>query len=113
MNTTAFVIAYIVVGLLLIAAYWQVLAKAGYPGWGAIIPIYNAYLLIKVAGKPGWWLVLLFIPVVNIVIDLLVSLGVARNFGKSDGFGIGIFFLAFIFLPIIAFGSAEYQPETA
>ncbi len=67
--------------------------------------------MIKVAGKPGWWLVLYFVPIVNIVIEILIALGIARNFGKGTGFGAGIIFLPFIFIPILAFGSATYQPE--
>ncbi|MHB8859155.1 MAG: DUF5684 domain-containing protein [Thermoleophilia bacterium] len=109
----ALYLVYIAVIVFLITALWVVFTKAGYPGWGAIIPIYNTYLMIKIAGKPGWWLVLMFVPIVNIVIEIMVALGIARNFGKSTGFGIGLILLSFIFYPILAFGSATYQPETA
>jgi hypothetical protein len=44
--------------LFVIVAMWKVFTKAGQPGWGAIIPIYNVYLLCKIAGKPGWWVML-------------------------------------------------------
>jgi hypothetical protein len=44
--------------LFVIVAMWKVFTKAGQPGWGAIIPIYNVYLLCKIAGKPGWWVIL-------------------------------------------------------
>ncbi len=93
-----------------IAASWKVLVKAGQPGWGALIPFYNTYLLLMVAQRPGWWLVLLLIPFVNIVFTIIVLLDIARNFGKSAGFGIGLFFLGVIFFPILGFGSATYQP---
>jgi hypothetical protein len=96
--------------IFVIAAMWKVLVKAGQPGWGALIPIYNTYLFLLVAQRPGWWLVLYFIPFVNLVIQIIVLLDIARNFGKSAGFGIGLFFLSFIFFPILGFGSATYQP---
>ncbi|EWM12396.1 DUF5684 domain-containing protein [Kutzneria sp. 744] len=93
-----------------IAALWKVLVKAGRPGWGAIIPIYNTYLLVKVAGRPGWWVILYFIPLVNIIIHLIVSLDVARNFGKGGAFGFFmVFLLGPIGFPILGFGSAQYQ----
>jgi len=89
---------------------WKVFVKAGQPGWGCIIPIYNAYCLIKIAGKEWWWLLLLFIPFVNIIIGILVLLGVARNFGKGGAFAAGLIFLPFIFYPILGFGDATYRP---
>jgi hypothetical protein len=103
----------IVLAVVLFVALWKVFEKAGQPGWAAIIPIYNVYILIKVAGRPGWWLLLIFVPVVNFVISIIISLDVARNFGKTVGFGIGLIFLSIIFYPILAFGDARYQPVEA
>lgn len=94
----------------IIVAMWKVFTKAGQPGWGVIIPIYNVYLLCKIAGKPGWWVLLMFIPFVNFVVGIFIALGVAESFGKGAGFGIGLFFLPFIFYPILAFGDATYGP---
>jgi hypothetical protein len=92
-----------------IAALWRVFTKAGRPGWGAIIPIYNTYLLVKVAGRPGWWVILYIIPLVNIVIHLIVALDLARNFGKGSAFGvIGMWLFAPIGILILGFGSAQY-----
>lgn len=93
----------------LIASVWKVFTKAGQPGWASIVPIYNAYILLKIAGKPGWWLLLLFIPLVNIVIGIIVAIDLAKSFGKGAGFGVGLAFLGFIFYPILGFGSATYQ----
>jgi hypothetical protein len=94
--------------VLMIAAVWRVFTKAGQPGWAALIPIYNVYVLCKVGGKPGWWVILMLIPVVNFVISLLIALGVAQNFGKGAGFGVGLWLLPIIFYPVLAFGDASY-----
>ena len=107
-----FWICYAVVLLLMIAAMWKVFSKAGQPGWAVIIPIYNIYVLCKVAGRPGWWLLLMLIPLVNIVIAIILNIDIAKNFGKGVGFGIGLIFLPFIFYPILGFGSAQYQGGT-
>lgn len=104
-----FLIVELAVALFMIVAMWKVFTKAGQPGWAILIPIYNAYVMLKIAGKPGWWLLLMFIPVVNIVIGIMVLAGLAGNFGKGAGFVAGLLFLPFVFYPILAFGSAQYQ----
>ncbi|MFO8006777.1 MAG: DUF5684 domain-containing protein [Candidatus Brocadiia bacterium] len=101
-------IAWLAVVVFEIAAIWRVFSKAGQPGWGALIPIYNVYCLLQIAGRPGWWLLLFFIPVVNMIVGIIVALDVARNFGQSAAFGIGLILLPIIFYPILAFGSAQY-----
>jgi len=96
------------VAVLVIAGIWKVFTKAGHPGWAALIPIYNVYILCKIAGRPGWWLILFLIPFVNFIIAIIVCIDVAKNFGKGAGFGIGLAFLGFIFYPILGFGDAQY-----
>src|SRR5262249_49767145 len=97
-GATAFEIALLV---LLFGAMWRVFQKAGKPGWAAIIPIYNIIVLLEITGKPLWWIVLFFIPIVNLVAAVLVSLTLAKRFGKGVGFGIGIVLLPIVFLPIL------------
>src|SRR6186997_495492 len=96
-----------------IAGIWKTFTKAGHPGWGALIPIYNTYLLTQIVGKPGWWVLLTFIPLVNIVIFLILTIGVATSFSKGAGFAVGLFFLPFIFYPALGFGDATYQGPSA
>lgn len=103
-----FVVVYLVFIVFEIASVWIVFAKAGRPGWAAVIPFYNLYVLCKVGGRPGWWWILYIIPIVDIVVSLVVSFGVAKHFAKGTGFAVGLWLLAFIFLPILAFGPAEY-----
>lgn len=104
-----FMIIWLALVVLVIAGFWKTFVKAGKPGWGSIIPIYNVILLLEIAGKPIWWIILMFIPFVNIVVAILVSIDVAKNFGKGPGFGLGLAFLGFIFYPILGFGDARYQ----
>jgi hypothetical protein len=99
--------------ILIIAGFWKTFTKAGKPGWGAIIPIYQIVLLLEIAGKPIWWIILLLVPGVNVVIAIIISIEVAKNFGKGTGFGLGLAFLGFIFYPILGFGDAKYQPSSS
>jgi hypothetical protein len=95
--------------LLIVAAMWKVFSKAGQPGWAAIIPIYNVYVMCKVAGRPGWWLLLMLIPIVNFIIAIILNVDISKRFGKGVGFAIGMILLPFIFWPILGFGSAQYE----
>jgi hypothetical protein len=110
---TGILVVYGAIFLLAIISMWKIFTKAGEPGWAAIVPIYNAIVLLKIAGKPTWWFLLMLIPFVNIVIMLMVCISLAANFGKSTAFGVGLFFLGFIFGPMLAFGDARYQPQQA
>jgi hypothetical protein len=93
----------------MLVAIWRVFVKAGQPGWTAIVPIYNLYILCKITGKPGWWVLLWFIPLVNVVIKLLVDIELSKRFGKEAAFGVGLWLLPIVFYPILAFGNAQYQ----
>ncbi len=95
--------------VVVVAGYWKVFTKAGQPGWAAIVPFYNAYVMLQIANKPSWWSILFFIPIVNVVAAILVSIGIAEKFGKSSGFGVGMALLSFIFVPILGFGDARYN----
>ncbi|MBL8853645.1 MAG: signal peptidase I [Planctomycetaceae bacterium] len=99
---------YFVVIVASIAGLWMVFTKAKKPGWAAIVPIYNLVVLMEVLGKPIWWLLLFFIPCVNIVISFIVMIALAERFGKSAGYGIGLALLPFIFLPLLGFSDARY-----
>lgn len=103
-------IFWLAIVVLMVASLWKVFVKAGEPGWAAIIPIYNIIVLLKIAGKPAWWIILFIIPIVNFVMVFLVAISLAHNFGKSTGFGIGLALLGIVFYPILAFGDARYQP---
>ena len=107
------VVIYVALIAFYIVAGWKVFVKAGEPGWGVFVPFYNLYLICKIAGRPEWWLILFFIPFVNIAIGLIIAMDVAKAFSKSAGFGIGLWLLSFIFVPILGFGPAQYtKPNT-
>jgi hypothetical protein len=105
----SFFLFFLAIAIIVIIAQWKIYEKAGQPGWACIIPIYNVYILLKIVGKPGWWLLLLIIPFVNFVILIWVTNLLAKSFGKSEGFTLGLLFLSFIFYPILGFGKDEYQ----
>lgn len=102
-------IIWLVVVVIMIAALWKVFAKAGQPGWAAIIPIYNAIVWLQMVKRPLWWIVLLLIPFVNFIVAIVLYHDTAKVFGKGIGMTLLLIFLPFIGLPILGFGSARYQ----
>ena len=105
-----FVILYVVFALPL----WAVFKKAGSDmAWAAFVPIVNVYETLKVVGRPGWWLILYFIPIVNLVVVIIVWNDLSKSFGKGVGFTIGLIFLPWVFLAILGWGSAPYQGPAA
>ena len=100
---------WFVLVILSIVILWRIFTKAGEAGWKSIIPIYNTYTLFKIADGCGWKFLLLLIPVVNIIFSIILCIDLARAFGKSDAFAVGLIFFSFIFQAILAFGDAEYK----
>lgn len=103
-----FLLFYLAIIALFIAAWWKMFTKAGEDGWKALIPFYNMYVFLRIVGRPGWWLLLMIIPFVNIVISIIVAIDTAKSFGKDTAFALGLIFLSPIFYPILGFGDARY-----
>jgi hypothetical protein len=108
-----YLIIVLAVAVLVVIGWWKIFTKAGQPGWAAIIPLYNIYILLKVVGRPGWWLILYFIPLIDFVIQIIVNLDLAKSFGKSAGYAIGLIFLPFVFYPMLGLGSSRYVGPAA
>lgn len=104
-----FMVVWLAIVLLMVASLWKVFVKAGEPGWAAIVPIYNLYILLKIAGKPAWWIILMLIPFVNFIVFIIACIALAERFGKGAGFGVGLGLLGVIFFPILGFGDAQYR----
>lgn len=92
-----------------IIGMWKVFVKAGQPGWACLIPIYNVYILLQIAGRPAWWLILYFVPLANIIVAAIVAMDIAKAFGQSAVFGfVLLFLLSGIGFLILGFGNARY-----
>lgn len=91
-----------------IYCWYRVFEKAGKPGWAAIVPIYNVIVFLEVIGKPWWWLLLFFIPVVNLIFGIWAYHLLSKSFGKGVGFTIGLILVNVIFIAILAFGDDTY-----
>ena len=108
-NSPAEFIGGLIGYVIYIIAVWPVFVKAGRPGWGAIIPIYNIYLMVKIAGHHGAVVILYFIPIVNLITGIVVAVGIGRAFGKGGAFSFFLLWLlAIIGYFIVGYGSSKF-----
>mgnify|MGYP001346109536 CR=1 FL=1 len=106
-------IIYLAIIVTVIIGMGKVFIKAGQPGWACIIPIVNLYFLCKIAGRPGWWVILCLIPFINWIFLIIITNDISKSFGKGIGTTLGLIFLPFIFYPVLGFGDAQYQGPAA
>lgn len=111
--------------IFILVAKYRVFVKAGEEGWKSIIPFYNIWTECKIVGLSTNWVyvyivyivaknfnigIITFIPaVLSLYFFIIKGISLAKSFGKGVGFGVGLTFLAIIFLPILAFGGAQYE----
>jgi hypothetical protein len=107
-SVSLLIILMLVVTIVVIIAQWRIYEKAGQPGWASIIPIYNFYVLLKIVGKPGWWLIWMFVPLANVIVAIWTTNLLSKSFGKGVFFTIMLLILPWVFYPILGFGNAEY-----
>ena len=107
----------ILIVLVFIIAGWRLFSKAGKPGWAIIVPFYNLYIYTQIIKRPGWWILLYFsiaIPAVGalglVFLSIIDQLRLAKVFGRSAGFGVGLILLGWVFFPILAFSESQYDP---
>ena len=98
---------------------WKIYESAGRKRWEAAIPIYNAIILMKIIGRPTWWTVLLFIPIINLIMFPVIWVETLRSFGKKTTtdtllgiftFGFYIFYVNYT-QPLNYITDRSLQPE--
>jgi Family of unknown function (DUF5684) len=99
--------------LLYVAPWCGVFAKADKRWWVALVPVLNVLVLLRVAGRPLWWFLLLLVPLVGIAVWVVVCLDIAEAFGHGLGFTIGLVFLPFVFAVLIWLGPSTYTGPVA
>ena len=117
--STSFLIGILIGFIAMGVAFWKIFAKAGQPGWAAIIPIYNIFVLLKIVRKPWWWFFLFFVPGIYLIPMILIPLELGKAFGKSTSFTVLWLLLIPIGMYVIAFDESKYlygvtnpKPET-
>lgn len=102
-------VASVVVLAVVIAGLWKAFEKAGEPGWAAVVPFYNLWVMVRVSDNAWWWFVLFLIPIAQIVALIKVSIDVSKQFGQGLLFGVGLWLVPVVFWPLLGFGDYEYR----
>lgn len=104
----AFALVYLAILVVMIISGWKIFTKAGKPGWAVIVPIYNIIVFLEIVNKPVWWIILLFIPIVNFIILIILTHRLSLSFGQGVGFTILLLLVGIIGYPVLAFGDYKY-----
>lgn len=102
---TFLIVWYILQG----TAYYKFFSKAGFEGWKGFVPLYNYYLHLEIVGRPKWWIILLFVPIINFFVALTIHLDLMKSFGKYTYLDqvLGVVF-APIYMNYIAWTDTKY-----
>lgn len=96
-------------GIFIIVGFWKCFEKAGHSGWKTCIPVYNGYIIIKIAKVPQWLIVLFFIPIVNLIVAGYVYFKFTQAFGKSTTYSALSIILFPITVPLLGFDDSAYS----
>jgi len=103
----ALVIVALVVALVL-GAYGLVFVKAGQPFWAAFVPVYNTVVMARISGRPWWHGLIWVVPLATLPFAFILPIDLARTFGRSTAFGVGMVLCGFVFVPWLALGKDRY-----
>ncbi|MBQ7802600.1 signal peptidase I [Candidatus Saccharibacteria bacterium] len=95
--------------VLIIVAEWKIFKKAGKDGWKSLIPVYNAYTMLQILNMEPMLCFLSLLPGANFMLNIVMSVKLAKSFGKGTGFAVGLILLEPIFEMILGFGDAKYK----
>ena len=84
MTSYQWFVFFLIVQVIHFLGTWKLYEAAGRKRWQAAIPVYNAIVLMKIIGRPTWWTLLLFIPIINLIMFPVIWVETLRSFGKRS-----------------------------
>ena len=81
MTFTQWFIFFLIVQVIHFLGTWRLYVKAGRKAWEAAVPVYNGIVLMQIINRPKWWVILLFIPIVNLLMFPVIWIETIRTFG--------------------------------
>ena len=95
MTIFQWVLLFLAVQLIHFGGTWRLYQKAGKKTWEALVPIYNAVILMDIIRRPRWWVILLFIPIINLMLFPVIWVETLRSFGKNSAIDTALGLLSF------------------
>ena len=84
MTTTEWILFFFILQGVHFLGTWKLYKAAGFQAWLAAVPVYNAFILMKIIKRPTWWVILLFIPTINLILFGVIWVETLRSFGKNS-----------------------------
>ena len=84
MTLTQWILFTLIIQVVHFLGTWKLYKAAGYQAWQAAVPVYNAVILMKIIKRPVWWVILLFIPTINLILFAIIWVETLRSFGKDS-----------------------------
>ena len=95
MTTTEWILFFFALQGVHFLGTWKLYKAAGFQAWQAAVPIYNACILMKIIKRPAWWVILLFIPTINLILFGVIWVETLRSFGKNSAKDTALVLLTF------------------
>ena len=84
MTLQGWLVLFLVIQVIHFLGTWKLYIKAGRKAWKALIPVYNAIVLMQIINRPKWWVILLFLPIINLFMFPVVWVETIRSFGRNS-----------------------------
>lgn len=75
---------FLIVQVIHFMGTWKLYEATGRKRWEALVPVYNAIVLMKIINRPTWWTILLFLPIINLIMFPVIWVETLRSFGKNS-----------------------------
>lgn len=113
MTTTEWILFFFALQGVHFLGTWKLYKAAGFQAWQAAVPIYNAFILMKIIKRPAWWVILLFIPTINLILFGVIWVETLRSFGKNSAKDTALVLLTFgLYIYTVNYSAnPEHQPE--
>ncbi|MBL6661955.1 MAG: signal peptidase I [Flavobacteriaceae bacterium] len=113
MTTTEWILFFFALQGVHFLGTWKLYKAAGFQAWQAAVPIYNAFILMKIIKRPAWWVILLFIPTINLILFGVIWVETLRSFGKNSAKDTALVLLTFgLYLYTVNYSAnPEHQPD--
>ena len=84
MNFIEWIYFFLIFNVLIFAASQKLFRLAGVPGLYAIIPFYNIIKHLEIIKRPRWWIILVFIPVINLLMIPVIWVEFIKKFNHNS-----------------------------
>lgn len=113
MNLFQWFVFFIGLQLIHFLATYKLYVKAGYKAWQAVVPVYNAVILMKIIRRSPYWVILLFVPIINLIMFPVIWVELLRNFGRTKPYEsyVTVFSLGFYLFLVGHDNQSNYQTE--